>query len=180
MAAMDGGPNPASAVAHVESRVWRIDLEQPAAPRGVPLQLEPLSGGTAAKEEGIHALAFLPGVTAEETRRFILLAHDLARRRDRAGVDLDRATRQRTERLARGMSEVAKTISEERFLAEIDRCFSCGSCFGCEACYMYCTAGCFTRLEEARPGMYFSLNLDQCQDCGKCIEVCPCGFLEVP
>jgi len=83
------------------------------------------------------------------------------------------------DRVNLGMTEVAKTISEDRFLAEVDRCFSCGSCFGCEACYMYCTAGCFTRLEETRPGMYFSLNLDQCQDCGKCIEVCPCGFLEV-
>lgn len=83
------------------------------------------------------------------------------------------------DRVNLGMTEVAKTISEDRFLAEVDRCFSCGSCFGCEACYMYCTAGCFTKLEETRPGMYFSLNLDQCQDCGKCIEVCPCGFLEV-
>lgn len=83
------------------------------------------------------------------------------------------------ERVALGMAEVANTISEDRFLAEVDRCYSCGSCYGCEACYMYCTAGCFTRLEETRPGMYFSLNLDQCMDCGKCIEVCPCGFLEV-
>ena len=83
------------------------------------------------------------------------------------------------DRVSLGMAEVAKTITEDRFLQEVERCFSCGSCSGCEACYMYCTAGCFTRLEEARPGMYFSLSLDQCQDCGKCIEVCPCGFLEV-
>jgi len=82
-------------------------------------------------------------------------------------------------RIALGMTEVAGTISEEQFLAEVERCFSCGSCFGCEQCYMYCTAGCFTKVEEVRPGMYFSLNLDQCQDCGKCVEVCPCGFLEV-
>ena len=82
-------------------------------------------------------------------------------------------------RVAVGMQEAAATIDEDRFLSEVERCFSCGSCFGCEACYMYCTAGCFTRLEEAGPGMYFSLNLDQCEECGKCIEVCPCGFLEV-
>ena len=82
-------------------------------------------------------------------------------------------------RVAVGMQEAAATIDEDRFLSEVERCFSCGSCFGCEACYMYCTAGCFTRLEEAGPGIYFSLNLDQCEECGKCIEVCPCGFLEV-
>jgi NADPH-dependent glutamate synthase beta subunit-like oxidoreductase/Pyruvate/2-oxoacid:ferredoxin oxidoreductase delta subunit len=82
------------------------------------------------------------------------------------------------ERVQLGMTEVAATVSEEEFLAEVQRCFSCGSCYGCEQCFMYCTSGCFTRLEEPRPGMYFSLNLDACKECGKCIEVCPCGFLE--
>ena len=83
------------------------------------------------------------------------------------------------QRVQSGMAEVAGTISEEQFLDEIQRCYSCGSCFGCEQCYMYCTTGSFTRLEEPRPGMYFALNLDACQECGKCVEVCPCGFLEV-
>ena len=82
------------------------------------------------------------------------------------------------ERVRLGMTEVAGTVDESQFLAEVQRCYSCGSCFGCEQCFMYCTSGCFTRLEEPRPGMYFSLNLDACKECGKCIEVCPCGFLE--
>jgi len=83
------------------------------------------------------------------------------------------------ERIRMGSTEVARTISEEQFLAETERCFSCGSCFGCEQCSMYCTTGCFTRLEEVSQGMYFTLALDQCHECGKCVEVCPCGFLEV-
>jgi formate dehydrogenase major subunit len=82
-------------------------------------------------------------------------------------------------RIDLGMQEFSGTISEQQFLREVERCFSCGSCFGCEQCFMYCTAGCFTKVEEVKPGMYFSLNLDQCQECGKCVEVCPCGFLEV-
>jgi formate dehydrogenase major subunit len=83
------------------------------------------------------------------------------------------------ERITLGMTEVAKSITEDQFLAEVERCFSCGLCFGCEQCYMYCTTGCFTRLEESSPGKYFTINLDECHECGKCIEVCPCGFLEV-
>jgi len=82
------------------------------------------------------------------------------------------------ERVKAGMAEVAGTITEEEFLAEVERCFSCGSCSGCQQCFMYCTSGCFIKLEEPRPGMYFSMNLDQCHQCGKCVEVCPCGFLE--
>ena len=76
------------------------------------------------------------------------------------------------------MAEVTGTITEKELLAEVERCFSCGSCSGCQQCFMYCTAGCFVKVEEPKPGMYFSLNLDQCHQCGKCIEVCPCGFLE--
>jgi Pyruvate/2-oxoacid:ferredoxin oxidoreductase delta subunit len=83
------------------------------------------------------------------------------------------------ERVAMGAVEVAGTITEAEFLAEASRCFSCGSCFGCEQCSMFCTPGCFTKLEEVGPGVYFTLTLDQCEECGKCVEVCPCGFLEV-
>ncbi len=82
------------------------------------------------------------------------------------------------DRIAAGMAEVSGTITENQFLAEVERCYSCGTCSGCEQCFMYCTSGCFTRLEEPRPGMYFTLNLDQCKECGKCIEVCPGGFLQ--
>jgi NADPH-dependent glutamate synthase beta subunit-like oxidoreductase len=82
------------------------------------------------------------------------------------------------ERLSDPLAETERTLDAERFLGEVERCFSCGSCFGCERCSMYCTSGCYTRLSEVGPGAYFSLVLDACQACGKCIEVCPCGFLE--
>jgi Pyruvate/2-oxoacid:ferredoxin oxidoreductase delta subunit len=84
-----------------------------------------------------------------------------------------------SERLSAALPEVAATISESAFLAEVERCFSCGSCLGCEQCSMFCTAGCFTRLEEVGPGMYFTLTLDSCEECGKCVEVCPSGYLDV-
>jgi len=83
------------------------------------------------------------------------------------------------ERVARGSAEVTGTVTEDQFLQEVERCYSCGSCMGCEQCAMFCTAGCFTKLTEVGPGMYFSLTLDACEACGKCIEVCPCGYLEV-
>jgi len=77
------------------------------------------------------------------------------------------------------MQEVANTITEEKFLNEIERCYSCGSCSGCEQCFMYCTEGCFSRVEEPGPGNYFRLNTDTCHECGKCIEVCPGDYLEI-
>jgi NADPH-dependent glutamate synthase beta subunit-like oxidoreductase/Pyruvate/2-oxoacid:ferredoxin oxidoreductase delta subunit len=82
-------------------------------------------------------------------------------------------------RLAQPDMEVQETISEQVFLDEASRCFSCGSCFGCEHCYMFCNAGGFSKLQEVAPGRYFSLSLDSCESCGKCIEVCPCGYLSL-
>lgn len=76
-------------------------------------------------------------------------------------------------------AEIHLGISEEQFLAEASRCLSCGQCFGCEQCWMYCPHTCFTRLETVQPGRYYALKLDQCQACGKCIDICPCGFLHV-
>jgi NADPH-dependent glutamate synthase beta subunit-like oxidoreductase/Pyruvate/2-oxoacid:ferredoxin oxidoreductase delta subunit len=84
-----------------------------------------------------------------------------------------------SERLSDPSAEVSGVITERQFLEEADRCFSCGSCFGCQQCSMYCTSGCYIKLEEAESGVYFALSLDQCEECGKCIEVCPCGFLDV-
>ena len=100
--------------------------------------------------------------------------------KSKPGSEASHAERLGGEQRARlGMVEVEQGISEEQFLAEADRCFSCGACFGCEQCYMYCTTGCFVREDNPEPGRYFTLNLEHCHECGKCIEVCPCGFLEV-
>jgi NADPH-dependent glutamate synthase beta subunit-like oxidoreductase len=82
-------------------------------------------------------------------------------------------------RVSQPRAEVSGGIAEKEFLAEAERCFSCGSCFGCQQCSMYCTAGSFVKLGEVRPGVYFALSLDHCEECGKCIEVCPCGFLDL-
>ncbi|HSG07192.1 MAG TPA: FAD-dependent oxidoreductase [Longimicrobiales bacterium] len=83
-----------------------------------------------------------------------------------------------TSALARPDAEVTATLLEEQFLAELDNCLSCGQCFGCQHCWMYCSSGGFSRVVESEPGRYFTISLDSCESCGKCVDVCPCGFLE--
>jgi formate dehydrogenase major subunit len=90
----------------------------------------------------------------------------------------DLPRRPREEWLTDPEAEINLTIDAEQALDEASRCMSCGLCFDCQQCFMYCNQSGFTRIAETSPGNYFALALDACEGCGKCIEVCPCGFLE--
>lgn len=81
------------------------------------------------------------------------------------------------DRLASATQETRQTISEEAFLQEISRCFSCGLCNGCSLCWMYCGGNGFTRIESPQAGQYFAFSTDECTGCGKCIELCPTGYI---
>ena len=90
----------------------------------------------------------------------------------------ERPRRPEDERLADPEAEIDRTIGYEQAFEEAARCMSCGLCFDCQQCFMYCNGAGFTRIEETSPGKYFALALEACEGCGKCIEVCPCGYLE--
>lgn len=83
------------------------------------------------------------------------------------------------ERLARPMDEVDLGITAEQALEEVERCMSCGLCFGCERCWMYCQTSCFSKVKEPYQGHYYTINLATCDGCKKCGEECPCGFLDL-
>ncbi len=85
------------------------------------------------------------------------------------------------ERLAHPEREIDTGINLEDVEREVTRCFSCGSCFGCERCWMYCTPACFKKLPEDKlePGIYYSVDLGSCDGCDKCRDECPCGFLDM-
>ena len=83
------------------------------------------------------------------------------------------------ERLAKPMDEMDLGITQEQALDETTRCFSCGMCFGCENCWMYCQNNCFKKVKQLKPGHYYDIDLSTCDGCKKCAEECPCGFLEL-
>ena len=83
------------------------------------------------------------------------------------------------ERVADLRMEIELPSDQDAVLAEAGRCLSCGSCFGCENCWMYCTPGCMKRVPDASPGHYFTIKLQTCDGCNKCVEECPCGVLDM-
>jgi Pyruvate/2-oxoacid:ferredoxin oxidoreductase delta subunit len=83
------------------------------------------------------------------------------------------------ERLAKPLEEVDLGITPEAAVEETTRCFSCGLCFGCENCWMYCQNTCFKKLPELKPGSYYNLDLALCDGCKKCAEECPCCYIDL-
>jgi len=83
------------------------------------------------------------------------------------------------ERLSDPNAQIDLGATVEACLEEVTRCFSCGMCFGCERCWMYCTPGCFKKVQDPGPGHYLKLNIDTCNGCKKCSEECPCGYLDM-
>jgi len=73
-------------------------------------------------------------------------------------------------------TEVQCGLSEVDALAEAKRCLSCGMCMDCETCWMYCTNNCFVRMPK---GQHYKLKLEVCNGCKKCVEACPCGYIEL-
>lgn len=74
-------------------------------------------------------------------------------------------------------TEIHLGLTEEQFLTEISRCLSCGSCYGCQLCWMYCNGKAYDWNQNATPGTYFNFISEVCEGCGKCVELCPTGFL---
>ena len=76
-------------------------------------------------------------------------------------------------------TEVNLGFTQEQAIAETQRCMSCGFCFDCERCWMYCQDQAINKPMEKGIGNLYTFNLDKCTGCKKCAEICPCGFIEM-
>lgn len=88
--------------------------------------------------------------------------------------------RPENEWLSKPDEEIVQGLNNDQFLEEMTRCLSCGQCFGCERCWMYCTPSCFSKnagLKHGEP--YYLVKLDTCDGCKKCGDECPCGFIDL-
>ena len=75
-----------------------------------------------------------------------------------------------------GFREVTSTFSESIALEEAERCFSCGTCNGCENCYVFCPDASIMRREEI---LSRQVDYDFCKGCGICFSECPRGAISL-
>jgi Pyruvate/2-oxoacid:ferredoxin oxidoreductase delta subunit len=72
-------------------------------------------------------------------------------------------------------------LSEAEVVAEAKRCMSCGMCFECDNCLMYCPQSAVSRVKktEATTGRYVITDYNKCIGCHICADVCPTGYIQM-
>jgi NADPH-dependent glutamate synthase beta subunit-like oxidoreductase len=72
-------------------------------------------------------------------------------------------------------------LQEQEAQAEAERCMSCGMCFECDNCVIYCPQDAVLRTprDQATMGRYVYTDYDRCIGCHICAEVCPTGYINM-
>jgi NADPH-dependent glutamate synthase beta subunit-like oxidoreductase len=73
--------------------------------------------------------------------------------------------------------EVNLGFTRDEVIVEAQRCMSCGYCFDCEKCWMYCQDQAIEK--PLNRGELYPFKMANCTGCKKCAEICPCGFIEM-
>ncbi len=71
--------------------------------------------------------------------------------------------------------------SAEDAQAEAGRCMSCGLCFECDNCVMYCPQDAVFKVkkDQATTGRYVDTDYNKCIGCHICADVCPTGYIQM-
>jgi NADPH-dependent glutamate synthase beta subunit-like oxidoreductase/Pyruvate/2-oxoacid:ferredoxin oxidoreductase delta subunit len=77
--------------------------------------------------------------------------------------------------------ERIEALSEKEAVDEGKRCMSCGMCFECDNCVVYCPQTAVFRVPKAKAtlGRYVDTNYDKCIGCHICADVCPTGYIQM-
>jgi NADPH-dependent glutamate synthase beta subunit-like oxidoreductase len=72
-------------------------------------------------------------------------------------------------------------LDAEHAQAEAKRCMSCGMCFECDNCVIFCPQEAVYRVKkkESSTGRYVATDYSRCVGCHICAEVCPTGYIDM-
>ncbi|TVQ88888.1 MAG: FAD-dependent oxidoreductase [Chromatiaceae bacterium] len=72
-------------------------------------------------------------------------------------------------------------LSEGEAIDEGKRCMSCGMCFECDNCVIFCPQDAVFRVkkDESTTGRYVDTDYAKCIGCHICADVCPTGYIKM-
>ncbi len=77
--------------------------------------------------------------------------------------------------------ERLQPLIEAQAVEEAKRCMSCGLCFECDNCVVYCPQTAVFKVPKAKSttGRYVDTDYDKCIGCHICSDVCPTGYIQM-
>jgi len=72
-------------------------------------------------------------------------------------------------------------LAEEQAVEETKRCMSCGMCFVCDNCVIFCPQDAVFRVKKntSTTGRYVDTDYNKCIGCHICSDVCPTGYIQM-
>jgi Pyruvate/2-oxoacid:ferredoxin oxidoreductase delta subunit len=72
-------------------------------------------------------------------------------------------------------------LEQDQAVEEAKRCMSCGMCFECDNCVIFCPQDAVFRVKktESTTGRYVDTDYDRCIGCHICSDVCPTGYIKM-
>ncbi len=85
------------------------------------------------------------------------------------------------EQVLGSFEERARCLSDEQAIEEAGRCMSCGICFECNNCIIYCPQDAVYRVKKDSNtmGRYVATDYTKCIGCHICADVCPSGYIDM-
>jgi Pyruvate/2-oxoacid:ferredoxin oxidoreductase delta subunit len=75
--------------------------------------------------------------------------------------------------------EVLQALAKEDAAKESSRCMSCGLCFECNQCMLFCPQEAITKFKGNPEGEVMFTMYERCVGCHICSEVCPTGYIDM-
>jgi NADPH-dependent glutamate synthase beta subunit-like oxidoreductase/Pyruvate/2-oxoacid:ferredoxin oxidoreductase delta subunit len=78
-------------------------------------------------------------------------------------------------------AERTRSLLEADAVEEAGRCMSCGMCFECDNCVIYCPQDAVYRVKKDQKtmGRYVATDYTRCIGCHICADVCPTGYIDM-
>ena len=137
---------------------------------------EILAGARIGDEGGLSMQAFLDGGRPNPRLKEPVKLEDVKSHWFERSEPWEVARLGRDEAL-RGFDEVVPEVRSDELAHSSGRCFSCGTCTGCDRCHLYCPEMAIISPQE--DDSCYQGSKEFCKGCGVCSSVCPRGVMNM-
>ena len=75
--------------------------------------------------------------------------------------------------------ETLNALAPDSAVVESERCMSCGLCFECRQCMLYCPQDAISHFKNNGVGEVMFTDYSKCVGCHICSQVCPAGYIHM-